>query len=135
MYGPETPPAPRKSALRSDRWKFPAARPAPLPVLISEVGDRTVNPGLKAAAVGLLVNPVPKIGTVSGRVAPVAIDHPDIAGIDRQGQRLAHHQRPGLLMHRIGQAEQRSDQAAKPEGDGNDAMAFLFAAEPLDQKP
>ena len=30
----------------------------------------------------------------------VAIDHPDIAGIDRQRQPLAHHQRPGRLVDR-----------------------------------
>src|SRR3569832_2167684 len=77
-------------------------------------------------------------GTALGRglcAHTVAIDHPDIAGIDGQRQALAHHQCPGLLMHGIGQAEQGADQAAIPEGDRNDAMAFLFAAEPLNQKP
>ena len=37
-------------------------------------------------------------------------------------------------MHRIDEADQPADQAEIPEGDGNDAVAFLFASQPLDQK-
>src|SRR6202012_1053154 len=69
----------------------------------------------------------------SGRRAiTVAIDHPDVAGIDRQGQALSNHQCPGALMDDIGKTEQSANQAAIPEGDGNNAVAFLFALQPLD---
>src|SRR6185437_8196245 len=71
----------------------------------------------------------------SGRHATaVAIDHPDIAGIDWKRQARADQERPCLQMHRIDEADQSADQAAIPEGDRNDAVAFLFAAEPLNQK-
>src|SRR5258708_29041226 len=67
--------------------------------------------------------------------AAVAIYHPNVAGINRQGQALAQHQRPGLLMDHVTEAEKTANQAAIPEGDGNDAMAFLLALQPLDQHP
>src|ERR1700679_928319 len=36
-------------------------------------------------------------------------------------------------MNDIGEAEKAADQAAIPEGDGNHAVAFLLALQPLDQ--
>ena len=38
------------------------------------------------------------------------------------------------MMHGIGEADQAADQAAIPEGDRDDAVAFLFAVQPLDQE-
>src|ERR1700744_5567 len=88
--------------------------------------------------------PWPDIGTgkaciISGRKrdargltvwlsGPVAVDHPDVAQIDRQRQALADHQRPGLLVDHVGEAEEAADQAAIPEGDRNHAVAFLLGA-------
>src|SRR5438874_10866142 len=64
----------------------------------------------------------------------VAIDHPDIAGIDGQRQGGTQQQWPFMLMHDISETEQAAYQAAIPEGDRDDAMAFLFAPQPLNQE-
>ncbi len=54
----------------------------------------------------------------------VAIDHPEIAGIDQKRHALAQNDGPGAQVQRIDQADRSSHNAEIPEGDGDDAVAL-----------
>src|SRR3569832_835978 len=59
---------------------------------------------------------------------PVAVNHVDIAQIDRDRHGLSQHQLPSLQVHGIGKADEPAADAHIPEGERHHAVAGLLAA-------
>ncbi len=73
-------------------------------------------------------------GEGGGSARPLAVDEPEIAGIDEDAHGLAENEDGVAALDGIGKQHGAADHRKIPEGDGHDGFARLFRRQPLHEK-